>query len=162
MLFMSTTVGSSRLVAGARSTGDVPRPVIPDLSPQLEHLERAFVRSWSRETSYDPENWSKLNSAWGQCAVTALIIQDLLGGDLIVGEVNGVPHYWNRLTPRRRVDLTAQQFGPEIKRTKGKKCDREFVLSFPDTIRRYRRLRTSVLQKLQTADARLKPAKAAS
>jgi hypothetical protein len=152
MSFMTTMVGSVRATASARRIWDVLRPEIPNVHPQLEQLERALVRSWSRETSYDPENWSKLNSAWGQCAVTALIIQDHIGGELVVGEVNGIPHYWNRLTRRRQVDLTAHQFGSEIKRTKGKKCDRDFVLSFPDTIRRYRRLRSSVLQKLQTTN----------
>jgi hypothetical protein len=149
MSSMNTMVGRTRATARARFLIDVPRLENPDAHPKLEQLEKALVRSWSRETSYDPENWSKLNSAWGQCAITALIIQDLFGGELVVGEVNGVPHYWNRLTPLREVDLTVHQFGTEIKRTKGKKCDRDFVLSFPDTIRRYRRLRFSVIQKLR-------------
>jgi hypothetical protein len=147
---MNATVGNTLLTSSASSVGVEPELEFPDLQWQLEHLERVLVRSWSRETSYDPENWSKHNSAWGQCAVTALIIQDLFGGDLIFGEVNGIPHYWNRLAHRKQVDLTAQQFGTKIERTKGKKCDRSLVLSFPDTIRRYRRLRSNVLQRLRT------------
>ena len=51
-------------------------------------LSRVISTGWSRETSYDPPNWSGLNSAWGPCAVSALIVQDLLGGELLVGKVN--------------------------------------------------------------------------
>ena len=47
--------------------------------------------------------------------MTALVVQDLLGGDLIHGEVHidGAKvwnHYWNRLPDGTEVDLTADQF----------------------------------------------------
>ncbi|MFY1702820.1 YunG family protein [Micromonospora sp. WMMA1923] len=63
-------------------------------------------------------NWRPDNPARGQCGVTALVVQDLLGGDLILGEVlvGGARtgyHYWNRLPDGRDVDLTAEQFRPE-------------------------------------------------
>jgi hypothetical protein len=50
--------------------------------------------------------------------VTALIIQDLLGGELVLGEVFTEDtkvgyHYWNRLPGGRDVDLTADQFYPQ-------------------------------------------------
>ncbi|MEW2384874.1 hypothetical protein AB0873_22680 [Micromonospora sp. NPDC047707] len=46
-----------------------------------------------------------------------MIIQDLLGGELILGEVLAGDakvgyHYWNRLADGREVDLTADQFQP--------------------------------------------------
>lgn len=49
--------------------------------------------------------------------MTALVVQDLLGGDLILAEVHvdGVKdgnHYWNRLPDGKEVDLTADQFLP--------------------------------------------------
>ena len=53
--------------------------------------------------------------ARGQCGATALVVQDLLGGDLVVGEVFvgserlGV-HYWNRLENGEILDLTRAQF----------------------------------------------------
>lgn len=48
---------------------------------------------------------------------TALVVQDFLGGDLILGEVHveGVKvgnHYWNWLPDGSEVDLTADQFLP--------------------------------------------------
>ena len=49
--------------------------------------------------------------------MTALVVQDLLGGALILAEVHvdGVRdgnHYWNRLPDGTEVDLTADQFLP--------------------------------------------------
>ena len=53
----------------------------------------------------------------GQCGTTALVIQDLLGGDLMVadveyqGRVEGV-HYWNLTPGGIELDLTRDQFIP--------------------------------------------------
>jgi hypothetical protein len=48
--------------------------------------------------------------------VTALVLNDLLGGELLLAEVRnpdgsrqGV-HYWNRLPDGREIDLTHEQF----------------------------------------------------
>lgn len=38
--------------------------------------------AWTRGTSFDPERWTPENPSWGQCAVTALVINDLFGGEL--------------------------------------------------------------------------------
>ncbi len=73
--------------------------------------------AWGRDTC-DPagrDEWRPENPSWSQCGVTALVVQDLLGGDLIHGEVhmNGAKawnHYWNRLSDGTEVDLTADQF----------------------------------------------------
>ena len=53
----------------------------------------------------------------GQCGTTALVIQNLLGGDLMVadveyeGRVEGV-HYWNVTPGGVELDLTRDQFTP--------------------------------------------------
>ncbi len=65
----------------------------------------------------DTEDWTPDNPARSQCGVTALVLQDLLGGDLILGEVfvgetQSGYHYWNRLPGGVEVDLTADQFRP--------------------------------------------------
>jgi hypothetical protein len=116
----------------------------------LSRLQQAFNRAWSRETSFDPLNWSDQNAAWGQCAVTALIVQDHCGGRLMTGEINGVPHYWNRISGNRDLDLTEHQFGRILSRSGTRECDREYVLSYPQTARRYRKLRTKVAEALET------------
>jgi hypothetical protein len=53
----------------------------------------------------------------GQCGTTALVIQSLLGGDLMVadvqceGRMEGV-HYWNVTPGGVELDLTRDQFTP--------------------------------------------------
>ncbi len=100
-------------------------------------------KAWCRETSVDPEKWTPDNPAYGQCAVTALVIQDLLGGDLLRGTVNGVSHYWNRLPDGTEIDLTKSQFGGTVCRTDIPVIrPRSYLESFPETVARYELLRT--------------------
>ncbi|MFJ9033958.1 hypothetical protein ACIRQP_36870 [Streptomyces sp. NPDC102274] len=56
-------------------------------------------------------------SAWGHCDITALIVPDIFGGDLVVGEVHqdgepqGVRRWkWNRLPHGVELGLTREQF----------------------------------------------------
>ena len=113
-------------------------------TPEFSSLAAALRRSWCRETSYDPSRWSSKNAAWGQCAVTALIVQDHFGGELLTGEVNGIPHFWNLLPDGQEVDLTLGQFGFIHDRGPRSDSTRSLVLSFPDTVARYLRLRVTV------------------
>lgn len=59
--------------------------------------------------------WQPENPAKGQCGVTALVVNDLLGGDLVRGEVYVAGqwsdyHWWNRLESGVEIDLTREQF----------------------------------------------------
>src|SRR3954462_7997877 len=84
--------------------------------PSVE-IEAAIRAAWSRD-SCDPvdlDDWSHDNPARGQCGVTALVVQDLLGGELLIAEVHhadgrrqGV-HYWNRIDGAE-IDLPREQF----------------------------------------------------
>ncbi|GLY03758.1 hypothetical protein [Actinoplanes sp. NBRC 101535] len=85
----------------------------------LERLRPLLRAAWGADTCdpHDLADWHPGNPARGQCNVTALVVQDLLGGDLILGEVlvDGVKvghHFWNRLPDGRTADLTADQFHP--------------------------------------------------
>ena len=81
-------------------------------------IETVIRGAWSA-ASCDPVDlaqWSPQNPARGQCAVTALVVQELVGGDLLLAEVQnhdgsrqGV-HYWNRLAGGLEIDLTREQF----------------------------------------------------
>ena len=103
----------------------------------LGDLERALAQAWSGETSADPGRWTPGNPAWGQCAVTALIVQDHFGGSLLRGEVGEISHYWNVLPSGEEIDLTKRQFsaGAEIANIEPR--TRDYVLSHPETHRRY-------------------------
>lgn len=81
-------------------------------------VERAIRASWSPETAFASADYlarAPACASRGQCGPTALVVHDLLGGDVLVAEVavggvvDGV-HYWNRLPDGVDVDLTADQF----------------------------------------------------
>lgn len=88
------------------------------LAGSLAQIDGAIRACWSRETCdpVDVADWSPADPARGQCGMTALVVQDLLGGDLLIAEVRhadgtrqGV-HYWNRLCGGIELDLTRAQF----------------------------------------------------
>lgn len=87
---------------------------------RLTDIERAVRSSWSADTC-TPEfrpHWTPENPARDQCGVTALVLNDLLGGELIRGEVHVDGervdyHWWNRLGMGIEIDLTREQFRPE-------------------------------------------------
>lgn len=83
----------------------------------LEVLQRAIRASWCLETCdpTDAAGWAPTNPSLGHCAVSALVVHDFFGGELLEAEVlfqNGSRqgfHYWNRLAGVE-VDLTRDQF----------------------------------------------------
>jgi hypothetical protein len=86
--------------------------------PSLNAIEQAIRSSWSPDSCdpVDRPDWSPENPARGHCGVTSLVVQDLLGGEVMICDVvhadgtrQGV-HYWNRLAGGVEVDLTWEQF----------------------------------------------------
>lgn len=112
-------------------------------------LKRAFEKSWSSETCYPKQKleWSKNNPALGQCAVTALIINDLLGGEILFNqELN---HFWNLLPDGSEIDLTREQFGA-VEISESERVTRQEILDSDTafdakTLSRYNRLKEKVL-----------------
>lgn len=81
----------------------------------LGELEQAIRESWGRDTSDDAGEWSGDNPARGQCAVTALLLRDLLGGEILIANVlrggeRVERHAWNRLPSGLALDVTRSQF----------------------------------------------------
>lgn len=85
----------------------------------LTDVERAIRASWGSDTCA-PEDipaWHPGNPARGQCGTTALVLNDLFGGDLMRGDVHRGSewvdyHWWNRLGDSVELDLTRGQFAP--------------------------------------------------
>ena len=87
--------------------------------PSLSRIEQVIRDAWSPETTFAKDAFldrAADRPSRGQCVSTSLVVNDLLGGDLLVadvatgGSVGGV-HYWNRLaTPELTLDLTGDQF----------------------------------------------------
>ena len=93
-----------------------------------------------------PEQWNINNPARGQCAVTALVIQDYLAGDIIKCDVIGDEdsHFFNKLPDGEIVDLTRSQFAEGTKFENEKNAGREKILSHPGTQARYEILKKAV------------------
>ncbi len=91
------------------------------MTVSLSEVERAVRAAWSAETAFASAEYMARapdRPGRGQCGTTALVVQDLLGGELLVapvrvaGKVDGV-HYWNLLDGGVQVDLTAAQFADD-------------------------------------------------
>ncbi len=75
----------------------------------LDTLLVALRESWGPDTAY-PGSWDDSNPAKGQCAVSSLVIQRLIGGDIWRGRTNtGISHYWNVIEDAK-LDATWSQF----------------------------------------------------
>lgn len=87
-------------------------PLIPynhPRGPELAALRTELQRLWCAETSFWPDDWTPDRPSSGQCAVTAMIVHDRFGGEMLRAVNEGVVHYWN-LVDDIDVDLTRDQF----------------------------------------------------
>lgn len=66
--------------------------------------------AWSPRTA---TAWREDNPALGQCSVTALVVQEVLGGDILKTRVGGAWHFYNQVAGSR-LDLTEGQFPGSI------------------------------------------------
>jgi len=120
----------------------------------IRSLESALSRAWSKETSADPKSWTPANPSWGQCAITACVVNDYLGGKVVWAEAalpdgRKLSHYFNEVGGNQ-FDLTRQQF-PEgtvipagVDKKKEFETTRGYVLSFEKTRMRYDALKERV------------------
>jgi hypothetical protein len=76
--------------------------------------------------------------------VTALVVQDQLGGELLRASTPTGSHYWNLLADGTEIDLTREQFGTAFQAEDVEVRDREYVLSFEATRHRYELLRSTL------------------
>ncbi|QSG00536.1 hypothetical protein DI291_19540 [Bacillus paralicheniformis] len=77
---------------------------------QIEQIMKALYKSWSSDSS---SKWSQDNPAKGQCGVTALIVNDLLGGEIRKTKLLEGWHFYNVINGKR-YDLTISQFKEDI------------------------------------------------
>lgn len=111
------------------------------MSSSERRLRSELEPHWAADTSASPERWTPERPSLGQCAVTALLVQECLGGVLLRGVVRGESHYWNQLPDGSEVDLTRDQFDTFTLDGPVEERPRASVLSSPDTAERYGRLR---------------------
>ncbi|PIN69353.1 hypothetical protein COV93_05865 [Candidatus Woesearchaeota archaeon CG11_big_fil_rev_8_21_14_0_20_43_8] len=121
---------------------------------KISKLEKILKRAWCRETSADPDNWTEKVPEYGQCAVTACVVQDYMGGEIVWANAkhpNGqeISHYFN-VVDDEEVDLTRSQF-PEgtliplgVPKRKQFPTTRDYVLSYGPSLDRYKILKHRV------------------
>lgn len=112
----------------------------------INRFENILKKAWSKESSYY-HTFDENNPALGQCAVTALVVNDYFGGEIVWCEAvqpdgQKISHYFNKINSDE-VDLTRSQF-PEgtiipvgSEKKKGFATTRDFILSNEDTKVRY-------------------------
>ena len=131
------------------------------MKPDILHITEALRASWRPETSTLGDDLPVDNPARGQCAVSSLVVQDFLGGDLFRVRVSGdgidERHYYNVLDDSTVIDTTREQYqGKAVSLTpapvdlEGEYVSiREKVLDNEDTRKRYELLRQLVNDNLQ-------------
>lgn len=102
-------------------------------------LYNALQNSWDQETARG--EWTPNNPSLNQCAVTALVVQDFLGGVILrCPTEEGDSHYWNIAEDGQEIDFTASQFqliSDKPLRENAEIRGREYLLSYPDTQKRH-------------------------
>lgn len=73
-------------------------------------VSQILEKSWSIATA---KQWTRENPAAGQCNVTALLIYDLFGGELLKTTLPEGDHFYNRIGGHR-YDFTDCQFAHPI------------------------------------------------
>jgi hypothetical protein len=77
---------------------------------ERNQVTAALLRSWSLATS---TGWCAENPALGQCNVTALLLNEMFGAEILKTPLPEGDHFYNRIDGER-VDLTDSQFAAPI------------------------------------------------
>lgn len=108
-------------------------------------IENLLLKCWSPETS---SLWSQDNPARGQCDVTAIVINDFFGGEILKTFINGQPHFYNRMDGVN-CDFTASQF-QVLPKYLDLLADREEILSSNFKVRQQYQILYDSFKKLLT------------
>ena len=109
---------------------------------EIRELKELLNKAWTIETCspYWRDNWSKENPYAGQCAITALIVNDYFGGKIMRCMTPIGSHYYN-LVNDEIVDFTSDQFEDNVVLYDDPiERKRDYLLSNEDTKARYKKL----------------------
>jgi hypothetical protein len=80
------------------------------LEEKIFELKNVLMKVWSIESS---SKWTPENPAKGQCGVTALVVNDIFGGEIMKTLTPEGWHFYNKINGQR-YDLTESQFSEVI------------------------------------------------
>ena len=109
----------------------------------LDDLFQIFLQAWCRETAFpscQKEYIYDNDPTYGQCAITAMIVNDLFGGSIHKIRVSGGgTHYFNKIEGQY-FDLTSDQFelyDIPVNYVNNEEVPREYCGKNPDTYKRF-------------------------
>jgi len=78
-------------------------------------LYEFLTKLWCAETCAPRlrSGWSKDNPTWGQCSITAFLVQDIFGGQVFGVPREGGNYHCFNVVDGHVFDLTSEQFGSE-------------------------------------------------
>lgn len=123
---------------------------------KIEDLKKLLADSWNNETCSPglKEQWSSNNPSLGQCAITALIVNDFFCGKIMRCMASSGSHYYN-LIGGEIVDLTVEQFLGEIPEYElGQERTRDYLLGNKDTKKRYEKLIYNLKQTIRVSEGK--------
>lgn len=96
---------------------------------KLLRLHDALEHSWDADTcaEWEREKWSSCLPAFGQCTVTALVVQDIFGGKIVKDSVND--HFWNVFEDGTEADLSREHLPQGINLQITDERTREYMLT---------------------------------
>jgi len=119
-----------------------------------DKFRSAFNASWSKDTCLPSmkDQWNETSKEIGQCAVTALILQEYFGGQILY--CSDLDHYWNILPDNNELDMTFSQFTNNENKSVTDIISREKILSSENEItyqtrKRYYLLKSNVTKNLR-------------
>ncbi|WP_429908023.1 YunG family protein [Geobacillus thermodenitrificans] len=81
-----------------------------NLEEKILELKHVLMKVWSIESS---SKWTPQNPAKGQCGVTALVVNDIFGGEILKTLTPEGWHFYNKINGQL-YDLTESQFSEAI------------------------------------------------
>lgn len=108
----------------------------------LGDLYAILRKAWCRETAYPAcqAEWVESDPSYGQCAITAMLVQDMFGGTIHRIRVRGGgTHYFNKIDGHY-IDLTVEQFdlyNIPVSYEPNEEMPREHCEKNADTAKRY-------------------------
>lgn len=98
-------------------------------------------KCWSAEMAYPScqAEWVPEDPSYGQCAITAMLVQDMFGGTIHKIRNNSGTHYFNKINGHY-IDLTREQFDLydiPVEYEPNEEIPREYCGKNPNTQQRY-------------------------
>ena len=114
---------------------------------------KILKQSWSKETAYPScqKYWVKEDPSFGQCAITAMLVNTMFGGSIHRIRLDDGTHYFNKINDTY-VDLTSEQFdlyNISIEYTPNEEMDKSYCGKNPDTKKRYDLLIENISKQLK-------------